>query len=154
MDSLINLPFCNGEEPIGDGEDSLCRPANGELNLCQFDNSVVNLNTCTSGGYDTPYCGSKTGKCGKARRLGLSEDDQGIEHMIRELQDMSMSMTGSGFLSPSFGYSKTGKAGRSFTVLERVSCNSSKSKSGKGSSSKSGKGRRRLSSSSKSDTIE
>lgn len=119
------LPFCNGSEPIDDGEDSLCRPTNGKQNLCQFDNFVLGIDNCGSSG------------SGKARKLNtLSEDDQSIAHMIRDLQGMSMPGSGS------------------FTALERVACNSSKS--GKGGSSSSG---RRLSSSasgsdSKSDKIE
>ena len=93
---------------------------NGELNLCQFENFVLDIDNCGSSG---------SGKTRKLRHT-LSEDDQGIEHMVRELQGMSMPFEGS------------------FTILERVSCNSSKS--GKAGSSSG----RRLSYSSKSNKIE
>ena len=121
------LPFCNGSEPIDDGENSLCRPTNGKQNLCQFENFVLGIDNCGSSG---------SSKTRKLRHTLSDEDDQSIAHMVRELQGMSMPGSGP------------------FTVLERVSCNSSKS--GKGGSSSSG---RRLSSSasgsdSKSDKIE
>ena len=109
------MPFCNGSEPIGDGEDSLCRPTNGKQNLCQFENFVLGIDNCGSSGSS------------KARKLNtLSEDDQSIEHMVRELQGMSMPGSGS------------------FTVLERVSCNSSKSGKGGRRLPSSGLGRRGL----------
>jgi len=101
------LPFCNGSEPIDDGENSLCRPTNGKQNLCQFENFVLGIDNC--GG----------GSSGSRKLNTLSEDDQSIEHMVRELQNMSMPGSGR------------------FTALERVSCNSSKS--GKGGSSSSGR---------------
>ena len=96
------LPFCNGSEPIDDGENSLCRPTNGKQNLCQFENFVLNIDNCG--------------------------DHNGGSSSRRRTQDMSMA--GSESLSPSNG--------GLFTVLERVSCNSSKS--GKGGSSSSGRG--------------
>ena len=119
-----DLPLCNGSEPIDDGEDSLCRPTNGEVNVCQFENFVVNIDNCGGSG------SSSSGRARKLRSLGKSgKSGRKLKHGGRRAQNDD---AGDDY------YYDDDSSGGSFTVLERVACNSSKS--GKG-------GRRRLPSS-------